>query len=183
MPVLSKAVRTTVAALLLCGCAGCGAMYAVNPRFSRREVKRRPRGKTVTVTRPVIRPKDPRAGKLGWPVSGPVVGTYGVVVDPKYGTRTRKLGIDIDCARGAPVKAAYPGRVSFSDKFMGYGRTVIVDHGDRLHSIYSRLKELKVSVGTQVRKGEIIGYADDTLHFQVRKEGKSVNPQAWLGNR
>ena len=183
MPELLRVVRGAVALFLLCGCFGCGAMYAVNPRFSGRHVKRRPRKTPTVVTKPVTKPRDPRAGKLGWPVPGPVVGNYGVVVDPRYGTKTRKLGIDIDCATGAPVKAAYPGRVSFSDKFMGYGRTVIVDHGDRLHSIYSRLKELKASVGAQVRKGEIIGYADDTLHFQVRKEGKSVDPRAWLGNR
>ncbi len=128
-------------------------------------------------------PPDPRQGKLSWPAVGSVVGTFGLLVDPTYGTKTKKLGVDIKCARGAPVKAVYDGKVSFADRFMGYGRTVIVDHGDRLHSIYSRLEEIRVSVGTRVERGDVLAFAGDTLHFQVRKAGQSVDPEQWLTPR
>ena len=162
---------------LLVLAAGCGALYAVNPRHGRKAAR-------PTAVRQVAAPpaevKDPRQGKLAWPAVGGVVGTFGLVVDPTYGTRTKKLGLDIQCAKGSPVKAAYDGRVSFADQFMGYGRTVIVDHGDRLHSIYSKLDEIKVSVGMRVKQGDIIAFSGDTLHFQVRMAGQSVDPQQWL---
>ena len=126
---------------------------------------------------------DPRQGKLGWPTPGRVVGTFGLKVDPKYGTKTKSLGIDIVGAPGTPVKATEAGKVSFADQFMGYGRTVIVDHGDRLHSIYSRLSEIRASVGDHVTRGEVLAFSGDTLHFQIRKGGQSVDPQLWLQGR
>ncbi|HDQ99200.1 MAG TPA: hypothetical protein ENN51_02795 [candidate division WOR-3 bacterium] len=157
----------------------CSSLYTTRPRFSRRAAAPRP---VPTVT-PPVKPADPRQGKLSWPAPGPVAAGFGPVVDPKYGTTTRRLGVDIACASGTPVKAAYPGRVSFADRFMGYGMTVIVDHGERLHTIYSRLKELSVSVGREIKDGEVLGYAADTLHFQVRMEGQSADPQLWLRPR
>jgi len=122
-------------------------------------------------------------GKLGWPVPGEVVGRFGVRVDPKYGTKTKNLGVDIDCAEGVPVKASYPGKVSYADRFMGYGRTVIVDHGERLHTIYAGLAEVRVSVGTQVQKGAVLAYSADSLQFQVRKDGQAEDPCSWLESR
>jgi murein DD-endopeptidase MepM/ murein hydrolase activator NlpD len=116
-------------------------------------------------------------------VPGSVTAGFGVVLDPKYGTKTKRLGIDIACAAGVPVKAAHPGKVSFSDRFMGYGVTVIVDHGQRLHTIYSRLREVTVSVGRDVQEGQVLGYTTDTLHFQVRMAGQSVDPEQWLRPR
>jgi septal ring factor EnvC (AmiA/AmiB activator) len=162
-----------VAGLLLA--AGCSLFNAANPRFGHHRV--------VSVDRPAGRPvpADPRMGTLAWPVVGRVVGRFGVQVDPRYGTKTKNRGIDIASARGVPVKAALAGKVSYSDKFMGYGQTVIIDHGDRLHSIYARLAESRVTVGRQVERGEIIAIGGDTLQFQVRKEGQSQDPELWLG--
>jgi len=167
-----------VSAVVLCSGAGCAALYATNPRYSRKKAAPRQRPKPEKRPEPVV---DHRQGKLGWPAVGAVVGTYGIKVDSTYGTKTKKLGIDIATASGVPVKAVYGGRVSFADRFMGYGRTVIIDHGERLHSIYSRLSEIGATVGTGVKQGETIGFAGDTLHFQVRKNGQSVDPERWLG--
>jgi len=165
-----------VAAALLPLVLGCAAFNATNPRFGRR---------TAPAARPAARPvpADPRMGTLAWPVVGRVVGRFGVQVDPKYGTKTKNLGVDIACAKGSPVKAALAGKVSYSDRFMGYGMTVIIDHGDRLHSIYAGLSESRVAVGRQVERGETIAFAGDTLQFQVRREGQSQDPEAWLGNQ
>jgi len=63
---------------------------------------------------------------------------------------------------------------------MGYGRMVILDHGNRVHSIYSRLSEVKVKVGGKVAKGGVIAMSEDTLHFEFRVGGKSVDPLEWL---
>lgn len=161
-----------VGAVLLC--SSCSLFNTANPRFARGAAPQR--------VEPVPRaPRaDPRMGTLAWPVAGTVVGRFGVKVDPKYGTKTKNLGVDIACAKGAPVKAALAGRVSYSDRFMGYGQTVIIDHGDRLHSIYAGLSESRVTVGRQVTRGETIAFAGDTLQFQVRMDGQSQDPETWL---
>ncbi|MFO7675058.1 MAG: peptidoglycan DD-metalloendopeptidase family protein [bacterium] len=177
------ALAVAVAAGALVTMAGCPALYASRPRFSGRAAPARPQRPARPAPKPVVKPADPRQGKLSWPVPGAVAAGFGVVVDPRYGTKTRKLGVDITCGSGAPVKAAYAGRVSFVDEFMGYGMTVIVDHGGRLHTIYARLKEASATVGNTVREGEVVGYAADTLHFQVRMEGQSVDPERWLRPR
>ncbi len=168
--------RLVIAVFLLA--TGCAGLYSSNPRYGHKK------------THPRLRPKpapvhiaDKRKGRLRWPVVGKVTGTYGIKVDPKYGTKTKNLGLDIACAPGSPVKAVAAGRVSFADHFMGYGKTVILDHGERLHSIYSKLEEIKVSVGARVAKGEVIAFAGDVLHFEVRKEGKSEDPGKWLAPR
>lgn len=153
----------------------CGVMNSGRPRYAR--VTRVPEPPVPALA------DDARAGKLDWPVSGRVVGSYGLRVDPTYGTKTKSLGIDIDCQRGAEVRAVHPGRVSFADLFMSYGKTVIVDHGDRLHSIYSGLADFQTVVGSHVRAGETIATALDTLHFEVRKGGQSDDPLRWLRRR
>jgi septal ring factor EnvC (AmiA/AmiB activator) len=171
------AMSVSLAGLLLG--AGCAGLYARGPRYAR---SRRPGTAGRTEERPAVA-ADERQGRLGWPVVGTVVQSFGVRVHPKYGTKTKSQGLDIACAKGSPVKASYDGRVSFAESFMGYGRMVIVDHGEQLHSIYSRLSEIRVSVGTLVRKGETIAFAGDTLHFEVRKAGKSHDPELWLSRR
>jgi septal ring factor EnvC (AmiA/AmiB activator) len=75
------------------------------------------------------------------------------------------------------------GRVSFADEFMGYGRMVILDHGRRCHSLYSRLGDIRTRVGDKVARGETVGTAADTLHFEFRVRGRSVDPLEWLRPR
>jgi septal ring factor EnvC (AmiA/AmiB activator) len=113
-------------------------------------------------------------------VQGQVVRGFGNIVDPKYKTVTKSTGIDIETTSGSPVKAVEAGRVSFADIFMGYGRMIILDHGKRSHSIYSRLGELKVKVGDTVSKGGTIASSGDTLHFEFRVSGRSVDPLEYL---
>jgi septal ring factor EnvC (AmiA/AmiB activator) len=159
--------------------AGCAGLYATNPRYARST-------RSETANRTEERPapaSDERQGRLGWPVVGTVVQAFGVKVHPKYGTKTKSQGLDIACADGSPIKASLDGRVSFAESFMGYGKMVIVDHGEQLHSIYSRLSEIRVSVGATVHKGETIAFAGDTLHFEVRKSGKSEDPLLWLSRK
>lgn len=109
-----------------------------------------------------------------------MVTRFGTVVDPKYGTTTKNTGIDILTRSGSPVVAVDSGNVSFADIFMGYGRMVIIDHGGRIHSIYSRLGDVKVKVGDKVAKGVVLASSGDTLHFEFRVGGKSVDPLDYL---
>jgi murein hydrolase activator len=159
---------------------GCSAFYTSGPRYARGRPQSSPKPGPVAA-RPVQKPvTDKRQGVLPWPVQGQVVTRFGSVVDPKYGTVTKNTGIDIATARGSRVVAVDSGKVSFADIFMGYGRMVILDHGKRVHSIYSRLSDVKLKVGDKVAKGGLVALAGDTLHFEFRVGGKSVDPMEWL---
>ena len=169
-----------VACLLVVG--GCSALYTSGPRYARGKPQPKPSPKPRPVAiKPGPKPvADKRRGVLPWPVQGQVVTRFGTVVDPKYGTVTKSTGIDIAARQGSPVLAVDSGKVSFADIFMGYGRMVILDHGKRVHSIYSRLSDVKVKVGDKVAKGGVVALSGDTLHFEFRVGGKSVDPMEWL---
>jgi septal ring factor EnvC (AmiA/AmiB activator) len=172
-----------LAALALLVAARCAAFYAGNPRYGRAAPQPKPKPRPAA-TKPVSkRAPNAREGTLPWPVQGEVVTQFGSIVDPKYGTVTKSTGIDIATRSGSPVQAVDSGKVSFADIFIGYGRMVILDHGNRCHSIYSELSDVKVKVGAKVAKGSTIALSGDTLHFEYRVNGKSVDPLDWLAPR
>ncbi len=174
-------LKLAIAATLVAG--GCGTLYTTGPRYGRDNRQTRSK-QAATAARPTPRQvPDKRRGILPWPAQGQVVSRFGTVVDPKYGTVTKNTGIDIATRSGSPVFAVDSGKVSFADIFMGYGRMVILDHGKRIHSIYSRLSDVKVKVGARVARGSTIALSGDTLHFEFRVGGKSVDPLDWLIQR
>jgi len=169
-----------LATLLTLGAAGCGVMYTGDPRYTRGKPPPKPKPRPGA-TKPGPKPAaGKRTGTLPWPAQGSVVTQFGTVVDPKYKTVTKNSGINIVTKNGSSVLAVDAGKVSFADIFMGYGRMVILDHGNRCHSIYSKLSDVKVKVGETVAKGGTIALSGDTLHFEFRVGGKSVDPLEWL---
>ena len=176
------------AVLALLAANGCAVLYTIDPRYTRGKPQPKPKPKPAATrpaaAKPVPKPvADSRKGTLPWPVQGEVVTQFGSVVDPKYGTVTKSTGVDIVTRSGSPVLAVDSGKVSFADIFIGYGRMVILDHGNRCHSIYSRLSDVKVKVGASVAKGSSVGVSGDTLHFEFRVGGKPVDPLEWLAPR
>lgn len=119
-------------------------------------------------------------GNLPWPYRGKVIANFGSQVHPKYKTKTRNTGIDIECPKGTIVSAIQTGRIVYADRFMGYGNLVIVDHENGYYSLYSNLSEIYVGVGSNVETGQQIAKVDDNLHFELRKEGQPVDPLDWL---
>ncbi|MCX6843917.1 MAG: peptidoglycan DD-metalloendopeptidase family protein [candidate division WOR-3 bacterium] len=119
-------------------------------------------------------------GSLPWPLRGKVIATFGSKVHPRYKTKTSNLGIDIKAEPSADVRAVAPGRVAYADQFMGYGNLVIVDHGGGFYTLYANLTEMTTQVGTEVTTGTKVGVVADYLHFEIRKDGKSVDPTDWL---
>lgn len=121
-------------------------------------------------------------GKLPWPYYGEVVARFGTKQDPKYNTKIRNAGIDIKTPNNANIKAIAKGRVVYADRFMGYGNLIIVDHSEGYYSLYSNLSEMICNVGANVEQGELIGNSKDILHFELRSEGKPVDPLIWLSH-
>jgi len=96
------------------------------------------------------------------------------------------LGIDLASVSNSPVPAANAGKVVYAKRLGIYGRTVIIDHGWGLFSMYAHLNSMDVNKGQQVQKGDIIGNTGTTglaggdhLHFSVLVQGVFVNPLEW----
>ena len=97
-------------------------------------------------------------------------------------------GIDYAVPTGTPVRAAASGKVTWSQWGTRGGRYLIIDHGDKLSTLYSHLFLFYVCKGEYVKQGEIIALSDDTgshttgphLHFAVRSEGKWIDPEPML---
>ncbi len=127
-------------------------------------------------------------GYLKRPVAGPVVRGFGPVRNEALGTVTRSNGIDILASEGTPVIAAADGSVRYAGEFLGYGRVVIIDHGDRYHTMYGHLDRVLCEKGQAVRGGAAIGTVGATgslagpqLHFEIRHKGVAIDPMPWFG--
>ena len=152
--------------------------------------------------RTIVRPKnlpapsspgrglDSLLGQLDWPVKGPVSAPFGKFKHPEFAAEVIRKGIDIDASAGDGVRAVEKGRVVFADRFTGYGRMVIVDHGERYYTIYGHLSEIIRKNGEELARGEILGRVGDSdslsgakLYFELRKDGRSVDPLPWFKKR
>jgi septal ring factor EnvC (AmiA/AmiB activator) len=126
-------------------------------------------------------------GALDWPVQGAVVEHFGRQRNPKFATYTINNGIRIEADPGTQVRAVFQGTVLFSQWFKGYGNLIILDHGNRVFSLYGNLKAPAVAVGDPVRTGQpIAGVAESEeaegghLYFEIRRENRPEDPQKWL---
>ncbi|MCS7250285.1 MAG: peptidoglycan DD-metalloendopeptidase family protein [candidate division WOR-3 bacterium] len=117
---------------------------------------------------------------LPWPVRGKIISYFGSLTHPKYQTKIKNQGIDIQTEFGTKVIAIAPGRVVYADRFRGYGNMVIIDHNEGYYTVYSNLSEIAVRVNQEVKAKEVIGLSGEYLHFELRKEGQPVNPLEWL---
>lgn len=126
-------------------------------------------------------------GRLSWPADGRVVAEYGPQVNPRFGTKTFRNGIDIEAHEGSNIAAVFPGHVVYTGWFRGYGNLIIVDHGGEYYTVYAHAADIRVAEGDEVKQGEIIGTVGDTgslqgprLYFEVRQGGKPQDPTRWL---
>lgn len=125
-------------------------------------------------------------GKLPWPADGPVVETFGKHNHPVYTTLVMPAnnGVNIGLSPDAEVKAVYDGEVKRIIVMPGYGRCILVQHGDYF-TFYCKLGHVDVKNGDKVKTGQILGRIDTIdgqteLHFEVWKEKEPENPELWL---
>jgi len=126
-------------------------------------------------------------GRLAWPADGRVVAEFGPQVNPRFGTKTFRNGIDIEATEGSSIVAVFPGQVVYTGWFRGYGNLIIVDHGSEYYTVYAHAADIRVTEGDEVKQGQTIGTVGDTgslqgprLYFEVRYEGKPQDPTQWL---
>ncbi len=125
----------------------------------------------------------PAAETMAAPVSGVLVRPYGMGFDAAGAGPEMNYGIDVAAAAGTPVLAALSGTVTLVREHPVYGLTVYLEHTGGLKTIYSRLDGAEVAAGDWVRQGERLAViakqqaGRDTLHFQVWRDGRPVDPQ------
>jgi len=129
-------------------------------------------------------------GKLPFPVEGRILSTFGKNENPKFNTFTVQKGIEIEALPGAEIRAVYDGRVLYSDWFKGYGKILIIDHGEGYYTLSGHASSLLKKVGEDVQTGEVVALVGDTgslkgpcLYFEIRQRGKPLNPLEWFGHQ
>lgn len=139
-------------------------------------------GKTP-VPKPVAEPEPALPAVVSrwvWPTRGPLLRGY----TPEA---NGKKGIDIGGNAGQPIVSAADGKVVYSGSgLVGYGRLIIIKHNDSLLSAYGHNSELLVAEGDYVKAGQVIakmgssGTSSTRLYFEIRQDGKPVNPLRYL---
>lgn len=153
-------------------------------------VLRLPNGAQAPASAAAPTPSAPApAGKLAWPVHGPITSAFGYRVDPISGQRgVFHTGMDIGVPSGTPVQSPLPGKVIYAGWVNGGGGNhVQVDHGNGLVTTYSHMSAINVTVGQEVGVGQAVGRVGSTgystgphLHFEVKRNGQYVDPRPLL---
>jgi len=125
-----------------------------------------------------------RQAGLPWPGSGSLLSRFG----DRYGNgELQRQGITLDAETGDPVRAVHGGRVVFANWLRGSGHLMILDHGDGYLSLYGYNETLTQQQGDWVNAGEVIATAGNSggqrqsgIYFEIRYNGRPVDPLAWL---
>lgn len=132
-------------------------------------------GATAPATAPA---PAPALMSVAWPIEGLITGRFGT-----RGRHSHHDGIDIDGDKGDLIHAVAAGRVVRAGDEGAYGRTVIIDHGDGIATLYAHASRIRVDEGDEVQQDQVIAEVGRTgnargthLHFEVRRNGRPVDP-------
>ncbi len=149
-------------------------------------VEQNPQTQTIEI-------KDPLTGEVVKIISPNVVWPAKGVITLEFGESSLyqplHTGIDIAGSKGDPINPAMDGTVIYAGEiFWGFGKHIIIDHGDNIQTIYAHLDKIYVYKGQKVTTSDTIGKEGSTgwttgphLHFQVNVYGIPVNPRVFLG--
>ena len=154
---------------------------------------------TVDTQTQAVQIHDPKDGSVtqeihsvvSWPVTGVITLEFGEIDLPYQPLHT---GIDIADPKGkvgAPIHPFMDGTVTYASEISwGYGKHIIIDHGNNITSIYAHLDKIFVYKGQKVKITDVIGNEGETgwatgphLHFEIRVYGLPVNPRTFLGEK
>lgn len=136
-----------------------------------------------TATEPAPEPMPAMRGEWRWPADGPLLAKFG-------DANATGKGIAIGGQVGAPISAAADGRVVYAGSgLIGYGKIIIVKHSEEYLSAYGHNETIFVREGEQVKQGDRIAAMgrgpgnQPLLHFEIRHNGKAVDPLQYLPSR
>ncbi len=135
-------------------------------------------------------PADRERSRLPWPLEGTVLTRFGMQRHPQFGTMVYRHGIEIQAHEGESVRAVRDGVVAYADWYKGYGKLMILDHGNGLYTLYGNLSRVDLTKGARAARGQVIGLAGDTgslkgskLYFEIRRNGEAQDPLQWLAKK
>lgn len=125
------------------------------------------------------------------PIGGRITSPFGWRTHPIFNSRTFHSGVDIAGPNKGSIRASNSGKVIYSGWYGGYGKVVILDHGNvngkPTTTLYAHMSSIKVGQGQFVNKGDVVGYEGTTgystgphVHFEVRINGKPNNPLNYI---
>lgn len=125
---------------------------------------------------------------IGYPLEGNISSNYGLRSNPFHGNNSEfHGGLDIRAKHGSPVRATAKGEVIFAGSKSGYGRLVIIDHGNDLQTYYAHLSKILVKTGQIIDVNEVLGNVGSSgratgphLHYEIRENQKTLNPDLYL---
>lgn len=128
-----------------------------------------------------------RKGVLTPPIEAPLAREYGTYVDPTFRFRLTHKGLFYSANTNREIKAVFNGRVVFANRIPGYGKTVIVDHGDNYYTVYAFNSRLDVREGADVQEGDLLAVSGEGsplfgpgLYFEIRHFTDAVDPRPWI---
>ncbi|MEM7279930.1 MAG: peptidoglycan DD-metalloendopeptidase family protein, partial [Pseudomonadota bacterium] len=126
-------------------------------------------------------------GNLSWPVKGRFLERYG---DSRGVGSLTWQGVLIEAKPGDKIKAISGGQVVFADWMRNLGQLLIVKHDEHYMTLYAHNQSLLKAVGDTVQAGDVIasvgnsgGHEKPGLYFEIRHDGKPVDPASWLSKR
>jgi septal ring factor EnvC (AmiA/AmiB activator) len=126
-------------------------------------------------------------GQLPIPVEGRIRRGYGVVRDSEHNLSWLHKGHFYSTSSISEVKAVFEGKVAFAGVLPGYGKALILDHGDHFYSVYAGVQDIQVVEGSEVKQSEKIASSGQSqfehgrgLYFEIRHFSEPVDPQGWV---
>lgn len=123
-----------------------------------------------------------RKGQLTTPIALPPTRNYGSLFDPDYRVKLLHLGWTYEHLFQTPVRAIFSGKVEYVGPLPGYGKTIVIDHGDHYYSLYTNNSSASVNEGESVVEGQPIAVSGSALYFELRHFSNAIDPAKWMNN-
>ena len=138
---------------------------------------------------PYLKNFSAQKGRLDPPAKGVIIKKFGENSSGKFGVSTFENGIDIQTLPGENILSIFDGKVVYADFLRGYGKMIIIDHGQQYYSLVAGLGVILQEVGSQVKTGDIVATASEHtgllrqgLHLEIRHGSNPQNPLDWLNS-
>lgn len=126
-------------------------------------------------------------GSLPQPTEGLIVKRFGLIKGQDHPYTLNHKGIFISASPGAPVKSVFGGTVSYVGELPGFGKTLIIDHGDHYYTVYAHTQDVRVGLGDEIAQEQVVAKAGwpamdkpSGLYFEIRHFSEPYDPQQWM---
>lgn len=117
-----------------------------------------------------------------------ITSNFGNRLHPIHKIKKMHKGVDFKAEFGTPIYATSDGKITTAkEESKGYGNHVVIQHDEEFSTMYAQMSEIKVEIGQEVKKGDIIGLVGSSgastgphLHYEVRKNGRAIDPSPFL---